>query len=101
MGRIRQKALVVLAAAAVTIYFAHHAMHGRYGLETRARLIDRRLVASSRLASLEAARIELQRDVALIGADVPDADLVEEMARSVLGYAYPGERVILSATGTR
>jgi cell division protein FtsB len=34
--------------------------------------------------------------VALLTPDKPDPDLVEELARDVLGYVHPRDRVILS-----
>lgn len=43
---------------------------------------------------LEAVRSALARDVALLSPTLPDADLVEEIARDVLGYVRPGERIV-------
>jgi hypothetical protein len=32
--------------------------------------------------------------VSLLSPDVPDPDLVEEIARDVLGYVHPADRVV-------
>ena len=39
-------------------------------------------------------RSKLERDVALLSPEVPNADLVEEIARDVLGYVHPSDRII-------
>jgi cell division protein FtsB len=46
-------------------------------------------------------RAKLERDVALLKPDLPDADLVEEIARDVLGFARPTERIYSSANDAR
>jgi cell division protein FtsB len=46
------------------------------------------------IRTLEAARSGLKRDVALLSPELPDADLVEEIARDVLGFVKPGDRII-------
>lgn len=92
---LRQRGLVLLVALAATAYFAHHALHGRFGLETRRALAERMVVARGKLAGLEAARAELARDVALLGAERPDPDLVIELARTTLGFGFPEERVLI------
>ncbi|MEI9902203.1 MAG: hypothetical protein WDN31_21340 [Hyphomicrobium sp.] len=39
-------------------------------------------------------RAKLERDVALLSPDKPDADLVEEISREVLGFVRPDEQVL-------
>jgi cell division protein FtsB len=46
------------------------------------------------IKSLEAVRANLKRDVALLSPDKPDPDLVEEIARDVLGFVRPDDLVI-------
>ncbi len=46
-------------------------------------------------------RAKLERDVALLKPELPDADLVEEIARDVLGFARPSDRVYSRDTETR
>jgi cell division protein FtsB len=81
---------------ALTAYFVQHAVHGRHGLESRQRLEMRASMLAAETAKLEAVRAALARDVALLSPEIPEADLVEEIARSVLGYARPGERILRS-----
>jgi len=85
----------LLTCIAFTAYFAHHAIHGRHGLEARSRLIDRSTLLEFEIKSLEAARSELERDVALLNQTPPHPDLVDEIARDVLGYAHPSDRIYM------
>lgn len=85
---------VVLICLGATVYFAHHAIHGRHGLEARNRLIERSQLVEFEIRSLEGVRARLRRDVALLRPDPPDADLTEEVAREVLGFAYPSDSII-------
>jgi cell division protein FtsB len=88
---------VVLCCAAVTIYFAHHALSGRYGLEARNQLMERSNLLDFEISSLEAVRSKLARDVALLSPELPDQDLVEDVARDVLGFARPDDRILLQS----
>lgn len=91
--RLRQ-ATVLLLCLGLTAYFAHHAIHGRHGLETRSKLVERSALLEFEIKSLEAVRAKLKRDVALLSSEKPDPDLVEEIARDVLGFAHPGDFVV-------
>lgn len=95
LGAIRSRQLLALAATwAVTGYFAHHIGHGRHGLDARAQLSERAQLLAFELASLEGIRGRLAKDVALLAPAAPDADLVEEIARDVLGYVNPADRIL-------
>jgi cell division protein FtsB len=85
---------VLLFSLSATAYFSHHAIHGRHGLEARSALIERADLIEFEIRSLETVRARLRHDVALLSPDVPDPDLVEEIARDVLGYVHPADRVI-------
>jgi cell division protein FtsB len=89
--------LVVLCCLALTAYFAHHAINGRYGLEARNHLVERSSLLDFEISSLETVRSKLARDVALLSPELPDADLVEEVARDVLGFAAPTDRILLQS----
>jgi cell division protein FtsB len=84
---------VLLLCLGLTAYFAHHAIYGRHGLEARSKLIERSALLEFEIRSLEAVRANLQRDVALLSPDKPDADIVEEIAREVLGFVHPDDYV--------
>lgn len=92
-SRVRQVSVLLLSLSATT-YFSFHALYGRHGLEARSTLIERADLVEFEILSLEAVRARLQNDVALLAPDSPDPDLVEEIARDVLGYVHPSDRVI-------
>lgn len=87
--------LVLLACLSSSAYFAYHAIHGRHGLEARNQLMERSSLLDFEIKSLEAVRSKLERDVGLLAPEVPNADLVEEVARDVLGYVNPRDRLVL------
>lgn len=84
---------VLLCCLSATGYFAHHAIHGRHGFEARARLIERSNVLEFEIKSLEAVRSHLARDVTLLAPDQPAPDMIEEVARDMLGFSYPSDSV--------
>ena len=85
---------VLLCCVSTTGYFAYHTLNGRHGFEARARLIERSNVLEFEIKSLEAVRAHLERDVALLSPELPAADMVEEIARDVLGYSLPADRIL-------
>jgi len=91
--RVRQ-VLVLLACLISSAYFGFHALHGRHGLEARNQLIERSTLLDFEIKSLEAVRAKLERDVALLSPDKPDPDMVEEIARDVLGYVRPNDIIV-------
>ncbi len=90
-----RQAFVPLLCLALSAYFAAYAVNGRHGLAARSKLEDRAAALAFERETLEAARARLARDVALLGPGAPDPDLVEEIARDVLGFAYPEDRILL------
>lgn len=95
-SKLRQAA-VVLFCLGLMAYFGHHAVHGRHGLEARTRLIERSSLLAFESRSLEAVRGKLERDVALLSPAKPHPDLVEEVARDVLGFVKADDIVVLRA----
>lgn len=85
---------MLLLCLGLTAYFAYHAINGRHGLEARKRLIERSSLLEFEVKSLEAVRAKLERDVALLSPDLPNPDMVEEVARDVLGFVHPADRVL-------
>lgn len=85
---------MLLTCFASTGYFGYHALHGRHGLDARNQLIERANLLAFEIKSLEAVRSKLERDVALLAPEVPNADIVEEIARDVLGYVRPADKVM-------
>ena len=89
----RFSAFVLLGCLTTTIYFAHHAMYGRFGIENNRSLSARSRVLADKLSVLKATRDGYKRDVALLNG-APHPDIVEEAARRVLGYSYPQVRIL-------
>ncbi|WP_291173245.1 septum formation initiator family protein [Hyphomicrobium sp.] len=88
---------MLLLCLGLTAYFAFHTVKGRHGLEARDKLLERESALQFEIESLEAVRTNLARDVALLRPDLPDPDFVEEIAREVLGFAHPRDRVLMDA----
>ena len=85
---------MLLLCLGLTAYFVHHAINGRHGFEARSRLIERSALLEFEINSLEAVRAKLERDVALLATQKPDPDLVEEIAREMLGFVRPSDQVL-------
>jgi cell division protein FtsB len=88
--------LVALTCCGALGYFALYAIHGRHGLERRAQLMDRSAIAEREITRLETVRSRLDRDVALLGTNPPDPDLVEELALDLLGFVRPGDLLLVN-----
>ena len=82
-------------------YFGHHTIQGRHGLEARSRLISRASTLAEEIRALEALRSRLERDVALLSEAGADPDYVEDIARDMLGFARPNERILVVGQGSR
>lgn len=95
LNRLKQ-ALVLLACLTSSAYFAYHANYGRHGLDMRATLQDRTALLDFELKGLISVRSKLERDCVLLSPEIPDPDLVEEIARDVLGYVRADEKIIAS-----
>jgi cell division protein FtsB len=91
--------LVSLFCLCALGYFAKNANVGKRGLEARTRLIERSRQLGPEIKRLEAARARLEREVALL--DAADPDMVEELAIELLGFARPGDRVVVLPPSTR
>jgi cell division protein FtsB len=76
----------MLCCLLITGYFAQHAISGKHGLDARSRLQERAKRISVEVKKREAELLQLQRDVALLSPEPPDADFVREIAADVLGF---------------
>ena len=97
-GRPRQM-LVSLFCLCALGYFAYHAIIGKRGLEARSRFIERSRQLEPEIKRLEAVRSRLEREVRLL--DTGEADIVEELAIELLGFARPGDRVVVPPSEDR
>ncbi len=91
----------MLLSLLASAYFVFHTIHGRHGLETRQALIEKGNILDFEIKTLETVRDQLRRDVALLSPEVPNADLVEEIARDVLGYARPSDELLIEPVAAR
>ncbi|MGQ0672094.1 MAG: FtsB family cell division protein [Hyphomicrobium sp.] len=89
--------LVLLFCLGLTAHFAYHAIYGRHGLVARNALLERISLLEFETRSTEAVRAKLGRDVALLSPELPHPDVVEELAREMLGFAHPDERIVTLA----
>ena len=48
------------------------------------------------IRALEAVRLRLERETKLLDEERPDPDFIEEQARLLLGFANPGDRLIVT-----
>lgn len=90
----RRSSPVALLALCLTTYFVYHAIEGRHGLAARSRLIERSIALEREIGALETVRSRLEREIRLL--DRPDTDYVDELARSMLGFAHPDDRLTLT-----
>lgn len=84
---------VVLTCVGLSAYFAFHVRHGRHGLEAHTRLIERSTLLEFEIRSLQAVSSRLRQDVVLLGSEPPHPDIVDEIARDVLGYARADDTI--------
>lgn len=91
---------MIAACLALTGYFLEHTFQGGYGLTRNSELSKRTALLAAEIAELEVQRQRLERDVALLRGN-PHPDMVEELGRTVLGYAYPDARVFQESGRSR
>ena len=85
------------AAGAMSLtvaYFAYHAFAGEQGLGKWTDMQTKLDKKRAQLAKLEAKNAALQKDIARLTPGQVDADLVEYLARSELGFVYPNELIL-------
>ena len=92
---------MLLICACLTGYFGYHAIQGKHGLEARSRLIERSKVVEREIRSLESVLATLEREVALLSPARPDRDYIDELARDILGFARPDDRILTGALAGR
>ena len=86
--------MLALSLAALA-YFSAHALQGRHGLSAREALIARSALLDAEIKRLELTRQSLKTDIAALGAEPPDPDIIEEMAADLLGFVRSGDRIVV------
>jgi cell division protein FtsB len=97
--RRRRTILTVLGlyvfAALFIGYFAANAFTGNHGLRAQADLDQQLTAMQAELATVKAERTVWERRVALLRSDRIDPDMLDERARSLIGYADPRDLTLL------
>ena len=89
-------ALALYVAAALVIgYFGANAYSGKYGLDARANLEQQIAALTAELQDAKAERERWERRIALLKSDGLDPDMLDERARSLLGFVDPRDVVLL------
>ena len=79
---------------AVSAYFIHHSLNGKFGLHSHGEAVDRALELEFRLASLKTERDELQNRVVLLKNGSIERDMLDEQVRYNLNLLHPDEFVL-------
>lgn len=93
---IRQNLLAFIGLI-LFCYFTYHSIFGERSIVSLTKLDSRVETLSEKYARLNERRSELEDKVMRLRPASLDADMLEERARHVLGYAYPDEKIILDA----
>ncbi|MSO68498.1 MAG: septum formation initiator family protein [Pseudolabrys sp.] len=84
-------------AAAFIGYFAANAFTGNHGLHAQADLDQQLTAMQHELAHIKAERAVWERRVALLRSDRLDPDMLDERARSLLGYVDSRDLTLLTS----
>lgn len=86
--------LVPMACLGFIAYLGYHSLYGDSGVLRYFQLQQQKERLHYELSLVQAERHKLERRVVNLRDDPLDLDLLDERARRVLGYTYPGELVI-------
>jgi cell division protein FtsB len=86
--------IVCLGSLCVMGYLIWHAVHGHRSFAQADRIAARIDTLAAERDELRAERMALDRRVALIRPESIDPDMVEELARTTLGFVRPDDLVI-------
>ncbi|HEX6858997.1 MAG TPA: septum formation initiator family protein [Caulobacteraceae bacterium] len=90
--------LGTLVLAVLITYFSFHALTGDRGLLTSSQRDQTLAQRRSELKQIHAERMDLEARAKLLRDSSLSADLLEERARSLLGFADPKDYVIRTTT---
>jgi len=83
-----------LLSAGLVGYFGYHAVHGDRGLEAQHSFETEITVLRAELTRLSAQRAALENRAGQLEPAHVDRDLLDENARTTLGWLHPNDRVI-------
>ena len=84
-----------IALALISLYFCYHLVNGQYGLISWVRVRQEIQKNEQVLQDLTEKKRELTKIVSLISPGNMDPDLLDERARTMLGYAHRDENVVI------
>jgi len=96
MVRRKFDLIVTVVCLALLGFFAWHAFKGPRGFAHEAALEARAEKLATDLGALRAERKRLDRRVALMRPDSIDPDMLDELARTELGYVKAGDLVLVT-----
>jgi cell division protein FtsB len=96
LGRVLQGLALHVIAALLIAYFAFQGYHGDYGLLAQRQFEQEVADLTLQRETLRGERAHWEQRVGLLRADRLDPDLLDELARRDLGYAKPGDLVLLN-----
>jgi cell division protein FtsB len=85
--------VVTCVCCALLGYFAWHAFKGPRGFPYQASLNQKMAILEKKFESVRQVRVRLERKVTLLRPESIDPDILDEMARSSLELARPGDVV--------
>lgn len=91
--------LLYAVAGSLAAFFIHHAHTGDRGLDSKMSLKAEALELQTELDKLKGKRADWDRRIAMMRDEAVDRDLLEERARSGLGYGHRNDVVILDTLG--
>ena len=91
---VRQNFIAVIGIC-LSVYFCYHLIAGERGY-LRFMSLDRQIIAAEQdYQALSAERAAVEEKVVMMRPGSINRDLLEERARSVLGYRYQDEHIIV------
>ncbi len=79
----------------IVAWFGSYGVNGSHGMFALVRINEGIVQKEAELARVRAERAALEHRVSLIKPESIDPDLLDELARSMLGYAAKGELIIM------
>lgn len=95
LKRIVRGALLPTACIGLVAWFGSYGLNGSNGVFALVRTNEAIAQRADELARVRAERAEIEHRVSLLKPESIDPDLLDELARSTLGYAAPGELIIM------
>lgn len=95
MPRISPQFCLTIACMLLLGYFVYHGVYGKHGLNASREIDLEAGVLRAQLAKLEARKTALDHRISLMLPESLDPDMLDESARSSLGFAHPNDLIIL------